>query len=469
MAAGTNDAPLMISVSGVRGIIGASLTPAVATEFGQAFGEKLKTQNSKLKTPGGRAGFGEGRPVVVIGRDTRPSGMMVFGAVSAGLMSVGVDVVDVGVATTPSVALFGRFLKADAAIVITASHNPIVWNGIKFLRHDGVAYPPAEAAEIKAAYFAKGWSLAAIEGLGMYSSDSRVHAHHVQTVLGLFDVRGIAEKRYKVVLDSVNGAGCVGTPMLLSKLGVELVHMNAEATGHFAHVPEPVKENLTDLCARVKEKKAAVGFAQDPDADRLAIVDERGEYIGEEYTLALCTYARMLSKPGTVCANLSTSRMVDDIAAKFGQKVVRTAVGEANVAGKMMEVGAVIGGEGNGGVIDLRVGPVRDSFLGMAMVLDVMTRTGKKVSELVADLPRYAMLKTKFECTVEQSAALVAQVKQRFADQKLDTQDGVRIDWADGWVHVRQSNTEPIARVIAEAGDEARARGLVEAVQALRG
>jgi phosphomannomutase len=469
MAAGTSDAPLMISVSGVRGIIGASLTPAVATEFGQAFGTFLKKQEAGRRKKEG----GTGRPVVVIGRDTRPSGMMVFGAVSAGLMSVGVDVVDVGVATTPSVALMGRYLKADAAIVITASHNPIVWNGIKFLREDGVAYPPGEAAEIKAAYLekggAKGWGLAAIEGLGQFSTDSRVHAHHVQTVLGLFDVRGISEKRYRVVLDSVNGAGCVGTPMLLSKLGVELVHMNAEATGHFAHVPEPVKENLTDLCARVKEKKAAVGFAQDPDADRLAIVDERGEYIGEEYTLALCTYARMLSKPGIVCANLSTSRMVDDIAAKFGQRVVRTAVGEANVAGKMMEVGAVIGGEGNGGVIDLRVGPVRDSFLGMAMVLDLMTRTGKKVSGLVAELPRYAMLKTKFECTAKQSAALVAKVKEKFSDQKLDTQDGVRIDWADGWVHVRQSNTEPIARVIAEAGDEGRARGLVEAVQALRG
>ena len=401
---------------------------------------------------------------------------MVFGAVSAGLMSVGVDVVDVGVATTPSVALMGRFLKCDAAIVITASHNPIVWNGIKFLRHDGIAYPPGEAARMKEIYFAKPWvgKLAGIEELGRLTEDSRAHAHHVQTVLQYFDVRGIAEKRFRVVLDSVNGAGCVGTPMLLSKLGVELVHMNAEGTGIFAHVPEPTKENLTDLCAKVKEKRAAVGFAQDPDADRLAIVDENGTYIGEEYTLALCTYARMLVKPVPVVANLSTSRMVDDIAAKYGQRVYRTAVGEANVAGKMQEVngagagGNVIGGEGNGGIIDLRVGPVRDSFLGMAMVLDMLTRTGKTVSQLVSDIPRYAMSKTKFECTPEQSAGLVAAVKEKFADQKLDTSDGVRIDWADGWVHVRQSNTEPIARVIAEASDEGRARELIGKVEGLR-
>ena len=390
---------------------------------------------------------------------------MVFGAVSSGLMSVGVDVVDVGVATTPSVALMGRYIKAQASIVITASHNPIIWNGIKFLRHDGIAFPPADAAEIKRIYFAKPWKLAAIGDLGRFSEDSRAHANHVQAVLPMFDVRGIAEKRYRVVLDSVNGAGCVGTPMLLGKLGVELVHMNSEATGQFAHVPEPTRENLVTLCEKVKEKRAAVGFAQDPDADRLAIVDERGEYIGEEYTLALCAYARMLVKPVDVVTNLSTSRMVDDLAAKFGKKVYRTPVGEANVAGKMQELaavgaaGAVIGGEGNGGIIDLRVGPVRDSFLGMAMVLDLMTRSGKRVSELVAELPRYAMIKTKFECTPEESGRLVAKVKEVFAAEKLDVQDGVRIDWADGWVHVRQSNTEPIARVIAEAADEGRAAG----------
>jgi phosphomannomutase len=466
---GAAAAPLMISVSGVRGIIGKTLTPEVATRFGQAFGMFL------LQRGGAEKGK---KPLVVIGRDSRPSGRMIFGALSAGLLSVGIDVTDAGVATTPSIALLGRFLKATASIVITASHNPLQWNGIKFLRHDGISFPVPEAAQIKQAYFdvrdgKVSVPLAEYQGIGVLSEDSRAHAHHTQTVLGLFDVRGIAEKRYRVVLDSVNGAGCVGTPILLGKLGAELIHMNGEATGNFAHVPEPTKDNLTDLCVKVKEKRAVVGFAQDPDADRLALVDENGTYIGEEYTLALGTYARMLVKPVPVVANLSSSRMVDDIAAKFGQKVYRTAVGEANVAGKMQELaagnpGTVIGGEGNGGIIDLRVGPVRDSFLGIAMILDLMTRTKKKLSELVREFPAYAMIKTKFDCTPEQSAKLVAKVKEVFANEKIDTQDGVRIDFAEGWVHVRQSNTEPIARIIAEAKDEATARGLIGRVEQLK-
>jgi len=450
---------LMISVSGVRGFIGHTLTPTVALEFGQAFGTFLKSNRRPEST---------GRLTVAIGRDSRPSGPMVFGAFSAGLLSVGVDVVDLDVATTPSIALMGRFIKADAAVVITASHNPVMWNGIKFLRHDGIAFPPAQAAQIKQCYFDRQWTLAEIETLGHLTTDSRVHAHHYKTVLQYFDVKKIADQRFKVVLDSVNGAGCIGTPMLLSELGTEMIHMNNQATGLFAHTPEPTKENLVTLCAEVLKRKAAVGFAQDPDADRLALVDEQGTYVGEEYTLALGAYARLMSKVGPVVANLSTSRMVDDIAARYGAPVYRTPVGEANVAGKMIEVGAVIGGEGNGGVIDLRVGPVRDSFLGIAMILDLMARTGKTISQLVHDIPRYAMIKTKFECTPEEAKALVEKVKAKFADQKLDLQDGVRIDWPAGWVHVRPSNTEPIARVIAEATDEATARDLIAKVDALR-
>ncbi len=450
---------LMISVSGVRGLIGQTLTPTVAMEFGQAFGTFLK---------GNRRPGATGKITVAIGRDSRPSGPMVFGAFSAGLLSVGVNVVDVDIATTPSIALMGRFLQTDASVVITASHNPIIWNGIKFLRHDGIAFPPAQAAQIKQCYFDKKWELVGIEDLGRLTTDSRVHANHYKTVLQQFDVKGIAHKRFKVVLDSVNGAGCIGTPMLLSQLGTEMIHMNNQANGIFAHTPEPTKENLVTLCDEVRRSKAAVGFAQDPDADRLAVVDERGEYIGEEYTLALATYARLMSKVGPVVANLSTSRMVDDIAAKYGAPVYRTAVGEANVAGKMIEVNAANGGEGNGGVIDLRIGPVRDSFMGIAMILDLMTRTGKSISQLVHDIPRYAMIKTKFECTPEEAKALVEKVKAKFADQKLDLQDGVRIDWPTGWVHVRPSNTEPIARVIAEAKDEVTAKELIEKVEALR-
>jgi phosphomannomutase len=461
----TTAAPLMIGVSGVRGVIGSSLTPEVAMEFGQAFGSVLKAD----KKPGEKA-------MVVIGRDTRLSGPMIFGAVSAGLLSVGVNVVNVDIATTPSIAIMGTYLKADASCVITASHNPPMWNGIKFLRPDGRAYSPEKAEAVKKTFFEKPWKkaggLAPIEQIGRLTTDSRVHANHIQTVLQYFDVRGIAEKRYKVVLDSINGAGCIGTPMLLGKLGVELVHMNADATGEFAHMPEPTRENLVSLCEKVRSvKDAAVGFAQDPDADRLVVIDEKGNYIGEDYTVALCTYARMLVKPGTVVVNLSTSRMCDDIAAKFGQKCVRTPVGEANVTAKMAEVGAVIGGEGGGGAIDPRVGMTRDSFLGMTMVLDLLTRTGKKLSEIVAELPQYVRVSTKFECTREQAAQIVEKVKQKYGSDpnaKVNTEDGVKIDWPEGWVHVRSSNTEPIARMVAEAKDEATAQGLFARVQSLR-
>ncbi len=451
-------AVLMISVSGVRGIIGETLSPQVAMEFGQAFGTFLKV---------GRPADETGRPLVVVGRDSRPSGPMISGALVAGLLSVGMDVADVSIATTPSVALMGRYLNSLGSVVITASHNPLQWNGIKFLRSDGIAFPPADAARIKELYFSKDWRLEGIGGIGRYASESRVHAHHVQAVLKLVDAKAIAQHRYKVVLDSVNGAGCIPTPMLAGKLGLELLHINGEATGQFAHTPEPTRENLVALCKHVRQARATVGFAQDPDADRLAVVDENGVYIGEEYTLALATLARLMIKPGPVVTNLSTSRMVDEIAAKFNCPVYRTPVGEANVAGRMAEVQAIIGGEGNGGVIDPRVGPVRDSLIGIALVLELMMRSGRTISQLVAEIPSYAMIKTKFDCRPEQASALMEKVKQRFSDQKLDLQDGVRVDWPDGWVHARPSNTEPIVRIIAEAGEEGRAKELVSAVQAL--
>ncbi|MCL2645825.1 MAG: phosphoglucosamine mutase [Phycisphaerales bacterium] len=461
-------ATLMMGVSGLRGVIGSSLTPQVAMEFGQAFGWVLM-MDKKARGAGERA-------VVVIGRDTRLSGPMIFGAVSAGLISVGVDVVNVEIATTPSIAIMGTFLKADASCVITASHNPPMWNGIKFLRPDGRAYSPDRASLIKKAYNEKPWTaiggLADIDHIGRSTTDSRVHANHIQIVLQYFDVKAIAQKRYKVVLDSINGAGCIGTPMLMGKLGVELIHMNGEANGQFAHMPEPTKANLTSLCEKVKQVgDAAVGFAQDPDADRLVVVDEKGTFIGEDYTVALATYARMLVKPGTVVVNLATTRMIDDIAKKFGQTCIRTPVGEANVTAKMAEVNAVIGGEGGGGAIDPRVGMTRDSFLGIVMVLDLLTRTGKKLSEIVAELPQYVRVSTKFECTREQAAVLVEKAKAKFAGEtnaKVNTEDGVKIDWPEGWVQVRASNTEPIARMVAEAKDEATVKKLFARIESLR-
>ncbi|MDA8376908.1 MAG: phosphoglucosamine mutase [Planctomycetia bacterium] len=451
---------LIISVSGVRGIIGDSLTVTTAMEFGQAFGELLKqtvVDDQSVESV-----------KVAIGRDSRISGPMIQSAFSAGLMAVGVHVVDLGMTTTPSVALMGRFLKTDAAVVITASHNPAQYNGIKFISPDGMAFPGTVINQLKKRYESRSWNLQSIDHIGTLTTDSRAHAHHVQTILPLVDSKGISAHRYRVVLDSINGAGCAPSPMLLGKLGVELAHVNNQATGRFAHPPEPTRENLTDLCRQVTRYRAAAGFAQDPDADRLAVVDERGCYIGEEYTLALATLSRVMVKPGVIVCNLSTSRMVDDIAAKFKSTVIRTAVGEANVAAAMMEHQAVIGGEGNGGVIDPRIGPVRDSLIGMGLILELMARTGKSLSQIVSAIPAYAMIKTKFSATREEAEVLVEKVKAEFADQKVDLQDGVRVDWPEGWVHVRPSNTEPIARVIAEAADDQTAQELIARVERLK-
>jgi phosphomannomutase len=300
--------------------------------------------------------------------------------------------------------------------------------------------------------------------------NSETHALHVRRVLDHLDVLGISTKRYKVVLDSVNGAGCVATATLLNKLGCQLIHINATPDGRFPHEPEPTEKNLTGLAEEVRRQKAAVGFAQDPDADRLAVVDENGKYIGEEYSLALAAKYVFSRKRGCVTAtNLSTSRMIDDIAAQCGGRVIRTPVGEANVIQAMLKEGAVIGGEGNGGVIDPRIVPGRDSLVGIAYVLQLMAATGKTISQLVAELPRYEIVKTKFTCRREDANRAVEALKREFAAEKIDTQDGIRIDWERerAWVHARPSNTEPLMRIIAEAPDRAAAEERVARVQAV--
>jgi phosphomannomutase len=287
-------------------------------------------------------------------------------------------------------------------------------------------------------------------------------------VLERVDVLGISSKKYKVVVDSVNGAGCISSATMLGKLGCRLVHINATPDGRFPHEPEPTAQNLTQLADEVKRQHAAVGFAQDPDADRLAIVDENGTYIGEEYSLALAAKLLLSKKPGGVAvANLSTSRMIDDVARAHEGKVIRTPVGEANVVQSILAYNATIGGEGNGGVIDPRIVPGRDSLVGMAYVLQLMLTTDKTISQLVAEMPRYEIVKTKFECRREDANRAVEALKQAFATEKVDTQDGIRIDWPTAWVHARPSNTEPIMRIIAEAPDRTTAEAKIAAVQAV--
>ncbi|HEX3356144.1 MAG TPA: phosphoglucosamine mutase [Tepidisphaeraceae bacterium] len=448
---------LMIGVSGMRGTIGGTLTPAVVGRMAAAFAFFLK----ETQKPANGTHFR-----VVFGRDSRPSGSWVRDAAAAALTASGIEVIDLDIVTTPGVAMMVKHLSADAGIVATASHNPIEWNGLKFLNRQSIAPPPADAEQVKKFYDDQKTAFVRVEHLVPQKKNGDTHALHVKSVVDRVDVLGIASKHHKVVLDSVNGAGCVATATLLSKLGCQVVHINATPDGKFPHKPEPTAENLTQLADEVKRQKAACGFAQDPDADRLAIIDENGTYIGEEYSLALCAKWILSKKSCSVTvANLSTSRMLDDIAAAAGSRVVRTPVGEANVVQAMLKEGSIIGGEGNGGVIDPRIVPGRDSLVGMAYVLSLMTQTGKTISQLVAEIPKYEIVKTKFECRREDAERAVAALKQEFAKEKIDTQDGIRIDWANSWVHARPSNTEPIMRIIAEAPDRASAEKYIGQVR----
>jgi phosphomannomutase len=448
---------LMLGVSGLRGTVGGTLTPPVVMRLAAAFAVWLKETGTPKR---------DGHFRVVFGRDSRPSGAWVSAAAVSALAASGIEVIDLDIVTTPGVAMMVQRLEADAALIATASHNPIQWNGLKYLNADAVALPAAEAGRLSQMFADQRADYVRVEQNIPPVKNSETHALHVKRVLDRVDVNGISTKRFKVVLDSVNGAGCVATATMLNKLGCQLVHLNATPNGQFPHDPEPTEKNLTQLAAEVKRQHAACGFAQDPDADRLAIVDENGVYIGEEYSLALCAYWIMSRKPGvTAVTNLSTSRMLDDVAARFSGRVVRTPVGEANVVQAMLREGSIIGGEGNGGVIDPRIVPGRDSLVGMAYVLSLMASSGQTISQLVSELPRYEIVKTKFECRREDANRAVEAIRKTFANEKLDTQDGIRIDWDRGWVHARPSNTEPIMRIIAEAPDRTTAEEKIETVQ----
>lgn len=448
---------LIISVSGMRGIVGSNLTAVIASDYGCAFGTFLKA-----------AGGAEAKLTVCVGADSRGSGAMLKSAVTAGLCAVGVDVIDIGLAATPSVGVMTKQLRCAGGVIITASHNPIQYNGIKLLLSNGIAPSAKEAEQIKKGYFDKAFDLADSADYGQVSFNEHTHAVHIDKVLGLVSRQAIGDRGFKVVLDSVNGAGGPIGKKLLSRFGCEVIAINDEPTGLFAHAPEPIAENLTALCDVVKNECADIGFAQDPDADRLAIVDENGCYIGEEYTLALAAKYIFSKGSGKAATNLSTSRMIDDIAQKAGGQVIRTAVGEANVAGAMIENNCIIGGEGNGGVIDLRLGPIRDSLVAIAVVLQLMAETGKTVSELVTEISRYYMSKEKFSADKSQAERIIESAKKVFKQARLDDRDGCRFDFADGWVHLRCSNTEPVMRLIVEAEDKASAEKYIEAVSKIR-
>ncbi len=451
----------VVSVSGIRGVLGSTLGPDQLLALAAAFGTAVA---------GGR--------VVAIGRDSRPTGSLVVQAVSAGLRGVGCTVVDLGLVPTPTVPFAvarggGRF---GGGIQVSASHNPIEWNALKFYGPDGRNVDQKQLDAILAAYQAepawKRW-----DGVGGHREDQQILDHHLEAVLASVDTALIRRAAIPVLLDSVNGAGAVLAPRLLSALGCALTAVHVRPELPFPRDPEPTAEKVVATGALVRACGAAIGFVQDPDADRLALIDGDGTYIGEEYTLALCAAARLAAaeaegRAGQVIAtNLSTSRMVEDIAARHRGRVVRTPVGEAHVLDAMQAEGALLGGEGNGGVIDPRVVWCRDSQVGIALVLEYLARTGKTLKEVVAALPRYAMVKRKI--AVDRATVTAAIPRIRAADlaqaATIDARDGLKLSWPDRWVHVRASGTEPASRIIAEAPDQAGADALVAAVGRLLG
>lgn len=449
---------LIISVSGLRGLVGENLTDLVAHDYGCAFGTFLKDKYT------GKAE----KLSVCIGRDSRSSGQMLKSAVASGLCDTGLDVIDLAIAPTPSVGVMVQKLGCSGGVVITASHNPIQYNGIKLLLANSIAPPPEEAEQIRQRFLDKKFSLVDSHNRGKLASNEQTDEVHISRVLSIVDKGTIIAKKFKVVLDSVNGAGGRITKKLLTELGCKVVAINDEPTGVFAHAPEPTVDNLTGLCEVVKSEKSQIGFGQDPDADRLAIVDENGTYIGEEYTLALAAKYIFSKKSGSAATNLSTSRMIDDIAVQAGGRVFRTPVGEANVAAAMLEHNCIIGGEGNGGVIDLRVSPIRDSLVAIALVLQLMAETGKTVGQLSREIGGYYMTKDKFTADKLQAQQILDAAKKRFTDAKLDTTDGCRFDFEDGWLHIRASNTEPVIRIIVEARDRSTAQKYIDVVSKIR-
>ncbi len=440
---------LIVSVSGIRGIVGQSLTPAAALAFAEALG---------AHTGGG---------AMVVSRDGRPSGEMLRHAVLAGLTAAGCAVHDIDVSPTPTVGLAVRHLHTAGGIQITASHNPAPWNGLKLFGPDGRVLSAAEGRKVQTLFEAKQGRRVPWNALGTTRPFRQAAELHRDRVLELVDAPRIRAAGLKAFLDANGGAGGPLGRRLLEALGVETICRGGDADGVFLHEPEPTADNLRDIAPLVAQHGAAIGFALDPDSDRLALIDEAGRYIGEELTLALAVEFRLRRDRGPVVVNMSTSRVIEDIANRHGCPFHRAAVGEANVADRMLAVGAVIGGEGNGGVIDPRVGLVRDPFIGMGLILNLMAETGRKLSELAADLPSYHIVKDKYTVPRERLPQLFEGLTKRWPEASVNRIDGLRLDWPDRWLHVRPSNTEPIVRVIAEAPRPADAERLCRDVGAM--
>jgi len=464
---------LMTGVSGCRGVVGESLTPEVAARFAGAFGSLVRERFPNAAT-------------VALARDGRAGCAVMHHAAIAGLIGAGVHVVDLGVVMTPTAAVMVDKLALAAGMVLTASHNPQEWNGLKCLiatardEFGSAACAPdaALANEIVARFRDGRLAHARWDAVGSVARNESSVTTHIERVCAAFEHAGIDAVEdlgdgRAVVLDSVNASGAEGGMMMLERLGCqEIMHLGGQSTGLFPHVPEPIRENLSGVIDAAREMDAECAFAQDPDADRLAIIDEKSSYIGEEYTLVLGALALLeaeqragrATKGRVLVTNLSTSRMIDDIAARFGARVVRTAVGEANVVEAMKREKALVGGEGNGGVIWPRVTYVRDSLTAMALTLSILRSHDRPLSAIVATIPSYAIVKQKVELLRREDAAPgLERLAKHYQTFRVDRQDGVRVDFDEkrAWLHVRASNTEPIMRLIAEAPTEAFAREIL--------
>ena len=438
---------LIKSISGIRGTIGGKtgegLSGVDIVKFTAAYAAFIK-KNCKC-----------GSNSIVVGRDARLSGKMVEHLVGGTLMSMGFDVINIGKASTPTTEMAVTSEKACGGIIITASHNPMQWNALKLLNHDGEFLNDAEGKEVIRMAEQDDYEFAEVLELGHEYKNNAYMLHHIDMVknLKLVDVEAIAKANFTVAVDAVNSVGGTIIPRLLRELGVKnIIELNCEPNGKFAHTPEPIPQNLTQISDLMRNSKADVGFVVDPDVDRLAIVMENGEMFVEENTLVAIADYVLEHTPGATVSNLSSSRGLRDVTEKHGCSYSAAAVGEVNVVAKMKETGAIIGGEGNGGVIYPELHYGRDALVGVALFLTLIAKSGKKVSEIKAGLPQYAIAKNKIELTPDIDVdALLEAVKKRYANERVTDIDGVKIDFADSWVHLRKSNTEPIIRIYSEA------------------
>ena len=433
---------LKISISGVRGVVGESLTPTLLARFSQAFGTY--------------AGFGR----IVVGRDTRTSGEMVRQAVVSGLLSSGCRIIDLGICPTPTVQLIVRHLAAQGGIAITASHNPPEWNALKFIGADGLFLDGSHARELLDIYHQGDYTKVAGSMMRPVELMPQAAEEHVRKIVQMLGPLPAGARRLRVVIDAGNGAGSIPAPRLLEALGAEVFGIYVTPDGRFPRPAEPLPENLGELCRAVRDHGADVGFAQDMDADRLAVVSEQGQPIGEERTLLLATQFVLGRTPGPVVGNLATTHALEALSSRYGCKVHRSQIGEANVAKAMQRHKAVIGGEGNGGIIYPPINFARDSMVGMALILHLLAQSGSTVSQLVEELPAFFMIKKQLPFPSHRIGEMLSRLKREYAAYPIDARDGVKVILPEGWFIVRGSNTEPVVRVVAEAPAEEAATRL---------